>query len=250
MRPRLTLLLSATLLAALPAHADTVAVAVAANFTAPMQQIARAFEADTGHTAQLSFGSTGKLYAQIANGGPFDVFLAADRARPEKLEADGIGVPGTRFTYAVGRLVLWSPEPGMVDAQGRVLATGRFRHLAIANPKTAPYGAAALEVMDKLGVRKPLEARIVRGENIAQAWQFVATGNAELGFVAASQLFRDGQPLGGSRWDVPTGLYTPIRQDAIMLRRGADNAAATALIAYLKSDAAAKIIQAYGYGLH
>jgi len=231
------------------AHAGEVAVAVAANFTAPMQQIATAFERSTGHTTQLSFGSTGKLYAQIVNGGPFDLFLAADSQRPAKLEAEGTGVAGTRFTYAVGKLVLWSPDEHMVDPEGQVLGQGRFTHLAIANPKTAPYGAAAMEVLARRGLAETLEARLVRGENIGQAWQFVATGNAQLGFVAASQLFKDGQPLGGSRWDVPADMYSPILQDAILLEHGADNDAAKALVEFLKGDAAAKIIRAYGYGL-
>lgn len=231
------------------AQAGEVAVAVAANFTAPMQKIAAAFEADTGHKALLSFGSTGKLYAQISNGGPFDLFLAADTARPEKLEHEGGGVAGTRFTYAVGKLVLWSPKDGYVDAQGQVLTQGSFDHLAIANPKTAPYGAAAMEVLGKMGLADTLSARLVRGENIGQTWQFVATGNAELGFVAASQLFKDGEPLGGSRWDVPADMYTPIYQDAILLNRGADNDAARALVDYLKGDAATQIIRDFGYGL-
>lgn len=229
------------------ARAGEVSVAVAANFTAPMQEIAQAFEQATGHRASVSYGSTGKLYAQIIHGGPYEVFLAADAARPEKLEADGVGVAGQRFTYALGTLVLWSPDPARVDADGTVLKGGRFRHLAIANPKTAPYGAAAMEVINALGLTSALTPKLVRGENIAQTWQFVATGNAELGFVAASQLFKDGKPLGGSRWVVPGALHAPIRQDAILLRQGATNPAAQALIDYLKSDAAQRIIRAYGY---
>jgi len=231
------------------AHADTVAVAVAANFTAPMQQIAAAFEQHTGHTAQLSFGSTGKLYAQIRNGGPYDLFLSADADRPARLEAEGAGVAGSRFTYAVGQLVLWSADPDRVDPEGKVLAAGGFDHLAIANPKTAPYGAAAMEVLTQLGLADTLEGRLVRGENIAQTWQFVATGNAQLGFVAAAQLFKDGRPLGGSRWNVPASMHAPILQDAILLQRGADNAAAKALVDFLKSDKAAGIIRGFGYEL-
>ncbi|WP_227818132.1 molybdate ABC transporter substrate-binding protein [Nitrogeniibacter aestuarii] len=229
------------------ANAGEVSVAVAANFTAPMQEIAAAFEQATGHQAKVSYGSTGKLYAQIVHGGPYEVFLAADADRPEKLETEGIGVSGQRFTYAIGRLVLWSPEPDRVDPAGAVLATGDFRHLAIANPKTAPYGAAAMEVIAAKGLGATLEPRLVRGENISQTWQFVATGNAELGFVAASQLFKDGKPLGGSRWDVPTDLYTPIRQDAVLLKKGEANPAATALVDFLRSDAALGIIKSYGY---
>lgn len=242
-------LLCLALAGATGAHADTVAVAVAANFTAPMQQIAAAFEQHTGHTAQLSFGSTGKLYAQIRNGGPYDLFLSADADRPARLEAEGAGVAGSRFTYAVGQLVLWSADPDRVDAEGKVLAAGGFDHLAIANPKTAPYGAAAMEVLTRLGLADTLEGRLVRGENIAQTWQFVATGNAQLGFVAASQLFKDGQPLGGSRWNVPASMHAPILQDAILLQRGADKVAAKALVDFLKSDTAAGIIRGFGYEL-
>ncbi len=168
--------------------------------------------------------------------------------RPAKLESDGLAVAGSRFTYAVGTLVLWSPNAERVDAEGKVLGRGQFKHLAIANPKTAPYGAAALEAMKNLGVLAGVKARLVRGENIAQTWQFVATGNAELGFVAASQLFENGRPRAGSRWVVPAGLYTPIDQDAVLLKRAEDNAAASALIAYLKGDAAANIIRRFGYG--
>jgi len=232
------------------ARADEVAAAVAANFTAPMKQIAAAFEADSGHKVLLSFGSTGKLYAQIANGGPFDVFLAADTVRPEQVETEGLGVKGSRFTYAVGTLVLWSPDATQVDAAGEVLKSGQFKHLAIANPKTAPYGAAAVEAMTRLGVYPTVESRIVQGDSITQTWQFVATGNAQLGFVAASQLIKDGQPLGGSQWVVPTELYTPIRQDAVLLKHGADNPAAKALVDYLKGEKAAGIIRSYGYALH
>jgi molybdate transport system substrate-binding protein len=236
--------------AAAPLHAAEVAAAVAANFTAPMKQIAAAFEADTGHTVVLSFGSSGKLYAQIANGGPFDVFLSADAERPAQAEAEGLAVAGSRFTYAVGTLVLWSPDPKQVDAAGAVLKSGGFRHLAIANPKTAPYGTAAVEAMRKLGVYDTVAPRLVQGDSITQTWQFVATGNAELGFVAASQLIKDGQPLAGSRWVVPTDLYAPILQDAVRLKRGADNPAAAALVDYLKGEKAAGIIRSYGYALH
>jgi len=235
------------LIAPVLATAAEVSVAVAANFTAPMQQLAQAFEQATGHQARVSFGSTGKLYAQIVHGGPYEVFLSADAERPAQLEADGLGVSGQHFTYAVGTLVLWSPDPARVDATGAVLASGNFNHLAIANPKTAPYGAAAMEVLTALGLNDALASTLVRGENIAQTWQFVATGNAELGFVAASQLFKDGKPLTGSRWVVPTTLHAPIRQDAILLKQGEANPAARALVDFLKSDAALSIIEAYGY---
>lgn len=226
------------------ARADTVKAAVAANFTAAMREIAADFEQITGHTALLSFGSTGKLYTQILNGAPFEVFLAADQKRPRLLAQ--AGKAEAPFTYAVGRLVLWSARPSYVDAQGQVLTRGAFAHLAIANPKTAPYGAAALEVLERLGLKDALTPRLVRGDSIAQARQFVATGNAELGFVALAQVALDPS---GSRWDVPQALYRPIRQDAVLLRAGADRPAARALVDYLKGPAARAIIQRFGYGL-
>ena len=230
-----------------PAHADTVPVAVAANFTAPMQKIAAAFEADTGHKAELSFGATGKFYAQITHGAPFQVLLAADDTTPVRLEREGQAVANTRFTYAVGTLVLWSAQPGYVDAQGAVLKTGDFKHLALANPKLAPYGLAATQVLDKLGLTAQLQPRFVQGENIAQTFQFVATGNAPLGFVALSQVMEDGKIRTGSAWRVPAHLHDPIRQDAVLLLPGKDSAAARALMNYLRSDRARAIIQAYGY---
>ena len=229
-------------------HAAEVQVAVAANFTAPMKEIAAAFERDTGHRALLAFGATGKFYAQIKNGAPFEVFLAADAKTPAKLEDEGAAVAGSRFTYAIGKLVLWSAQPGYVDERGEVLAKGAFRHLAIANPKTAPYGAAAMEVLRRLGLAESLADRLVTGENIAQAYQFVASGNAELGFVALSQVMDDGKLAGGSAWIVPEDYYGEIRQDAAILATGRDNPAAQALVDYLKGDAAAAIIGAYGYG--
>ena len=231
------------------AHADEVQVAVAANFTAPMQQIAAQFEKDTGHKAVLSFGATGKFYAQIVNGAPFEVLLAADDETPARLEKDGQGLPGSRFTYAIGKLVLWSTDPALVDGKGEVLKTGSFRHLAIANPKTAPYGTAAVETMTKLGLLSSLQARFVQGENISQTQQFVVTGNAELGFIALSQVIKDGKIGAGSAWIVPTNLYEPIRQDALQLAKGKDKPAATALLAYLKGDKAKAIIKTFGYEL-
>lgn len=230
------------------AHAGTVSVAVAANFTAPMQKIAAAFEADTGHKAQLSFGSTGKFYAQINHGAPFHILLSADDTTPARLEKEGKAVQGTRFTYAIGTLVLWSAQPGYVDDQGAVLKTGDFKHLAIANPKLAPYGLAAQQTMDKLGVTARVQPRLVQGENIAQTHQFVATGNAPLGFVALSQVMADGKITSGSAWRVPTALHDPIRQDAALLEAGKGDAAAAALMQYLKGDKARAIIQSYGYG--
>lgn len=241
--------LCSALLCCLPlaASADTVQVAVAANFTAPMQKIAAAFAHDTGHRAMLAFGATGKFYAQIRNGAPFDVLLAADEQTPQRLEGEGQGVAGSRFTYAVGSLVLWSPREGYVDAQGGVLTSGDFRHLAIANPKTAPYGAAALQTLDRLGLRERLQSRFVQGENIAQTHQFVASGNAELGFIALSQVIEDGRIASGSAWRVPADQHQPIRQDALLLVHGRDNPAAQALLDYLKGDSARALIRAYGY---
>lgn len=232
------------------AQAGEVRVAVAANFAGPMARIAEAFGAATGHTLKLSSGATGKFYTQVVAGGaPFDVLVSADDETPRRLVAEGHAVAGTAFTYAVGRLVLWSAQPGLVDAQGAVLGSGRFAHLAIANPKTAPYGAAALQVLQARGLDATLAPRIVTAESIAQAYQFVATGNAELGFVALSQVAVPGKPLGGSLWRVPAELYGEIRQDAVLLKAGEKNAAAVALLAWMKGEPARALIQSYGYGL-
>jgi len=231
------------------ASADQVQVAVAANFSAPMQAIATAFEKDTGHKALLSFGSTGKFYAQIKNGAPFQILLSADDETPAKLERDGLAVPGTRFTYAIGKLALWSAKEGVVDSKGEVLKLGNYAYLAIANPKLAPYGAAAIETLKNLGVLEAVQSKFVQGENIAQTYQFVASGNAELGFVALSQITKDGKLIKGSAWIVPGNLHAPIRQDAVILANGKGNAAAGALMSFLKSDKAKVIIRAYGYDI-
>jgi molybdate transport system substrate-binding protein len=238
-----------SLLAAAGVHAGEVQVAVAANFTAPMQLIAADFQKDTGHKAVLSFGATGKFYAQIVNGAPFEVFLAADDTTPARLEKEGHAVPGSRTTYAVGKLVLWSAKADFVDAGGEVLKGGQFNKLSIANPKTAPYGAAALETLNRLKLLAAVQAKFVQGENIAQTLQFVHTGNAELGFVALSQVFKDGRISTGSAWIVPGDFHEPIYQDAALLAKGKDNAAAAALLAYLKGDKARAIIQSFGYAL-
>jgi len=224
-------------------------VAVAANFTAPMQKIAAEFEKDTGHKALLSFGATGKFYAQIKNGAPFQVFLAADDKTPAKLETEGDTVPGSRFTYAIGTLVLWSAKPGYVDDQGKVLKKGQFKHLAIASPKTAPYGAATVETLMKLGLLESIQPKFVTGENISQTYQFIVTENAELGFVALSQVMVDGQLTSGSAWIVPVNLHEPIRQDAVILAKGKDQPVAKELVDYLKGKKATAIIQSYGYAL-
>lgn len=231
------------------AHADEVNVAVAANFTAPMQAIAVEFEKDTGHKAVPSFGATGQFYTQIKNGAPFDVFLAADDSTPAKLDTEGDTVPGSRFTYAIGTLVLWSAKEGFVDDKGEVLKKGAFAHLSIADPVKAPYGTAAVETLKKLGIYETLSPKIVTGNNIAQAHQFVATANAELGFVALSQVYKDGKLTSGSGWIVSSDLYAPILQDAVLLKKGKDNAAAAALLKYLKEPKAAGIIKSFGYAL-
>ena len=241
---RLIFLLTALLF---NAHAAEVHVAVAANFAAPMQVIATAFTQDTGHKTVLSFGSTGKFYAQIKNGAPFDVLLAADQETPAKLEKDNLVVAGTRFTYATGRLVLWSKQPGLVDDKGDVLRKANFERIAIADPRLAPYGAAAAEVLEKLGLRQSLQPKIVQGENIGTAYQFVATGNAALGFVALSQVMNDGKIQTGSSWTIPATMHATLRQDAVALLASRDNPAAAALLAYLRSDKARRIIESFGY---
>lgn len=227
------------------AQADTVAVAVAANFTAPIQAIAPLFTQASGHEVQLSFGATGKFYAQIKNGAPFDVLLSADSSTPTKLAAENLAVASSQMTYAQGQLLLWSAQAGYVDDAGAVLKTGHWRHLALANPKLAPYGAAGQEVLQQLGV--DASERTVLGENIGQTYQFVASGNAQLGFVAASQVMKDGQLQSGSAWFIPATLYSPIRQDAIVLERGRNNPAAQALLDYLQTPAARAVMQSYGY---
>ena len=237
------------LFVALPSHADEIQVAVAANFTAPMQKIAAQFESETGHTVHLAFGATGQFYAQIKNGAPFDILLAADDGTPEKIEKEGLGVPNSRFTYAIGKLVLWSARPGYVDDKGQILKTGDFRHLAIANPKLAPYGQAAIETLTARNLLDTVRSKFVQGENISQTYQFVASGNAELGFVALSQVMKDGKITDGSAWIVPDDLHAPIRQDAVLLQNGKGKPAAAALMKYLAGDKARAVIHAFGYAL-
>ncbi|MBA1381065.1 molybdate ABC transporter substrate-binding protein [Pseudomonas brassicacearum] len=229
------------------AQAEEVQVAVASNFTAPIQAIASEFEKDTGHKLIAAYGATGQFYTQIKNGAPFEVFLAADDTTPARLESEGDAVKGSRFTYAVGTLALWSAKDNYVDAKGQVLRDNAFQHLSIANPKAAPYGLAATQVLDKLGLTGQVKDKIVEGQNITQAYQFVSTGNAELGFVALSQVFKDGKLASGSAWIVPAELHDPIKQDAVILGKGRDNPAAKALMDYLKGPKAAAIIQTYGY---
>lgn len=230
-------------------HADQVHVAVAANFAAPLQKIAAAFQQETSHSALVSSGATGKLAAQIRNGAPFQVFLSADDETPAKLESEGLGIAGSRFTYAIGRLVLWSANAQLVDGRPEVLKVGTFKHLALANPKLAPYGQAAMQTLEKLGLVSSLQPRFVQGENIAQTYQFVASGNAELGFVALSQVMTEGQMGSGSFWLVPPSMHDPIRQDALLLQTGKRQPAALALMQFLKSDKARAVIRASGYVL-
>jgi molybdate transport system substrate-binding protein len=227
-----------------PAMAADTQVAVAANFTEPAKEIATAFKAATGHNAILSFGSSGQFYAQMARGAPFEVFLSADADRPKKAEQDGLGVTGTRFTYAIGRLVLYSKTPGLVDDNGAVLKSGKFQKLSIADPVAAPYGVAAVATMNKLGVYNSVKPKIVMGTSITQAYQFVETGAAELGFVAYSQVINI---PGGSRWLVPATLHAPIDQQAILLYTGQNSVAAKAFLTFLKSPASLAIIKKYGY---
>lgn len=234
--------------AASSVRADEISVAVAANFTAPMQAIAAGFEKETGHKVLAAYGATGKFYAQIRNGAPFEVLLTADEETPARLIKENAAVAGSQFTYAIGKLVLWSAKPAIVDGAGAVLKAGGFNHLAIANPKLAPYGAAAVEVMKGLGVYASVQPKIVTGESIAQTHQFISTGNALLGFVALSQVLKDGK-IDGSSWIVPATLYAPIRQDAVILEKGKGKPAAEALMKYLKSDKARAIIQSFGYAL-
>jgi molybdate transport system substrate-binding protein len=242
-------LIVAWVLAVAPARAAEVQVAVAANFTAPMQKLAPLFEQQTGHKVVASFGSTGKLAAQVQNGAPFEVFLAADDETPAKLERNGAAVSGSRFTYAIGRLVLWSRQVGLVDGKGEVLRGDAFDRLAIADPRLAPYGAAAAQTLRALGLYERLQARLITGESITQAHQFVATGNAQLGFVALSQVQVDARIAEGSAWVVPDRLHEPIVQQAVLLSHGRDKPAAAALLQFLRSETARAVIRGGGYDL-
>ena len=240
--------------ASVTVKAEEVTVAVATNFTAPMQKIAQTFEQDTGHKVLLAFGATGKFYAQIKNGAPFAVLLSADDETPARLEKEGAAIAGTRFTYAVGRLALWSKNPFLVDDKGQVLLSNNtdknnFKKLAIADPKLAPYGAAAIEVIERMGVTDKVRSKLVQGDSISQAFQFVMTENAELGFVALSQISIDGRITQGSAWVVPPNLYTPLKQDAVLLPFGKNNTAAIALMKYMRTERVQTIIRSYGYSL-
>ena len=232
-----------------PLHAAQANVAVAANFAEPMKAVAAVLEKTTGHTLAITVGATGKLYAQIKNGAPFDVLLSADRAAPELLEKDGLVAPDSRFTYATGRLVLWSADANRVDADGKVLTLPQLGKVAYANPKLAPYGAAAVEVMNKLGLTAALAPKLVQGESIGQTYTFAYSGNADVGFVALSQVLEGGRLKSGSMWLVPQHLHAPIRQDAVILQRASGNVAAQALMKLLKSPNGKDLIRSYGYAL-
>jgi molybdate transport system substrate-binding protein len=231
------------------AFAGEASIAVASNFSAPMAQIAVLFRQRSGHTVKLSFGSTGKFYAQIREGAPFDVLIAADSATPQRLEDEGLAVNGSRFVYALGKLVLWSARPGYVDAHGVVLRNGKYNRVAIADPRLAPYGLAAQQMLEALKLWQMVQHKLVTGENITQAYQFAATGNAELAFIALSQVMHDGKVSTGSWWMVPAYMYNPIRQSAVLLSGAKDKATAQAFLDFLKSDDAASIIRSYGYEL-
>lgn len=231
---------------ALPVSADTLRIATASNFAVPMKDLARLYQERFGDRVVLSRGSTGKHYTQIRNGAPFDAFFAADSERPRRLEEEGRIIPGSRFTYALGRLVLWSPQRDYVDPEGNVLHHGRFRHLSLANPKLAPYGHAARQVLLKLGLWDVLTPLMVRGENVGQAYQFVASGGAELGFVARSQITRPEAPLPGSYWMVPEALYDPIEQQVVQL---SERPSVRRFMEFVRSAVGRTIIESYGYRL-
>jgi molybdate transport system substrate-binding protein len=226
--------------------ADEIRVAVASNFRPAMKILAKRFEARSGHQVQLIFGSTGKQYAQIINGAPFDAFFAADIERPLKLEQEGLAISGSRYTYALGKLVLWSPKAHFVDSQGKVLETDSFQHLALANPALAPYGMAAQEVLEALGLWTKLEVKLVRGENTGQTYQFISSGNAELGFIALAQIKHPKKPVKGSYWDIPQELYAPIEQQAVLL---IDTPAGREFLEFTRSWDALKIISNFGYSI-
>jgi molybdate transport system substrate-binding protein len=232
------------------AFAGEVHIAVAANFTEPMKELEQLFKKSYGHTVTSSLGATGQFYSQIKNGAPFELLLSADMATPSKLAEEGEAVKGSVVIYAIGKLVLWSKDPALVDEQGKVLKTGKFNHLAIANPKTAPYGAAAKQVLEKLGVWNTLQGQVVQGTSITQAYQFIATGNAELGFIALSQYHRTPKDSQGSHWLVPQQWYDKILQGAVLLKKGENNPAAKAFMVFLTTDKSARaVIEKYGYVL-
>jgi molybdate transport system substrate-binding protein len=247
---RFAVSLVCSVLAVLPARAEEALIAVAANFAEVLQDLTPAFERTSGHKFQFTTGSTGKLYAQIKEGAPFHILLSADANTPERMETEKIAVTGTRFTYAIGKLALWSADPGRIGSDGAAaLKASDVRHIAIANPDLAPYGVAARETLQSLGQWDLLKPKIVMGQNIGQTHSMVATGNAQLGFVALSAVLGPREGAKGSRWDVPQSHFTPIRQDAVLLNAGARNAAAIAFLAFLRTPEARAIIDRYGYGI-
>lgn len=232
------------------AWGDEALIAVATNFSEVMGQLEDDFEVSSGHDVEMVAGSSGKLYAQIRNGAPFDVFLSADQERPRLLENAGDAVKGSRFTYAIGKLTLWSPDGTLIDLDGsETLRMGNFRRLAMANATLAPYGAAARDLLEALGIYEQLQSRIAVGENVGQVWAMISTGNAELGLVALSYVLSKRNETAGSRWDVPQDFYRPIRQDAVLLRRANNNSAAIAFLHWLSEPRAKAIIEEYGYGV-
>jgi molybdate transport system substrate-binding protein len=237
------------LCAAVDSTAEQLMVAVASNFSATMRELSAAFTQKSGHTLNISFGSSGKFYAQIIHGAPFQIFLSADQTKPEALIKAGFVAPASRFTYALGALALWSPNNELVDARGDVLSGRNYRKLAIANPLLAPYGAAAIDVLRHLNMEASTRSSWVIGENIAQTYQFVSTGNAELGFVSLSQIMDRGRLTSGSVWIVPKDLYRPIKQDAVLLKASEHNKAAQEFMTFLTSAKAEHIIRSYGYQL-
>ena len=245
---RLIITFSLVLFSALT-NAETTLVAVASNFTKPMTEIAAEFEKATGHTAKLSFSSSGKFVSQIENGAPFEVFLSADESSPLRLEKDGFAVSGSIHTYAIGKLILWSSIPEFIDDQGEVLTNGKFEHIALADPKLAPYGAAAVDYLNRKKLLEKLQPFMVMGENISQTHQLISSGNVELGFIALSQVSEKGKITSGSGWIVPQNFYAPMKQDAVLLKTGDENPAAKALLDYLKSAPALAIIKKYGCDL-
>ena len=232
---------------AVNAQAAEIKVAVASNFANVLKEIAVEFQKDTGHQLAITPGATGKFYAQTSNGAPFDVFLSADDETPSKLAKEGKAIAATQFTYAIGRLALWSQLPDMVDKNADILKTDKFKFLAVANAKVAPYGQAAVMTMQKLGVLTKLEPRIVQGESISQTYQFVSTGNAQLGFVALSQIVENGKIKSGSAWIVPEEMHDPLKQDAVVLQSCKHISVCQSLLDYLKTEKAKKIMASYGY---
>lgn len=229
-------------------RAEVALVAVAANFAEVMERLESDFERQSPHALTVTSGSTGKLYAQISAGAPFDVLLAADQSYPARLESAGLAIRGSRFTYATGRLSLWSADAARISGDGAaVLRRGEFRRLAMANPELAPYGVAARELLEALNLFDSLRERIVMGENIGQTHAMVATGNAELGLVARAYVMSERNTTGGSHWDVPPDYHSPIRQDAVLLTRAEDNSAARDLLAYLRRPDVREVIREYGY---